>query len=283
MHASRLASVWTAAALAGLCALPMGCAHDHEFAAVPPPDGSVPRELAKVTLPPYVIEPPDILLVRVLRPPLNVEKNPYSTTLPPQPIDGQHLVRPDGTISLGIYGSVQVSGLTYDQARERVRKFVAEQAQLREDAIQVEVDVIAYNSKNYYVITDGAGYGEQAYKFAITGSETVLDAISNINGLPAVASKRHIWVARRIPNAGCAEQILPVDWCAIVKHGDASTNYQVLPGDRIYVEAEAIFSIDAALAKFLSPIERIFGVTLLGSETVNSIRTNGSTSGSGNP
>ena len=33
MHASRLASVWTAAALAGLCALPVGCAHDKEFAA----------------------------------------------------------------------------------------------------------------------------------------------------------------------------------------------------------------------------------------------------------
>src|SRR5947199_189530 len=135
MHASRLASVWTAAALAGLCVLPVGCAHDKEFAAVPPPDGSVPRELAKVTLPPYVI-------------------------------------------------------------------------------------------------ADGAGYGEQVYPFPITGSETVLDAIGKINGLPAVASKRHIWVARRSPSPDCADQILPVDWCAITQHGVTATNYQVLPGDR---------------------------------------------------
>src|SRR3954463_7128732 len=31
-----------------------------------PPPGSVPRELEKITLPPYVIEPPDLLSVEVV-------------------------------------------------------------------------------------------------------------------------------------------------------------------------------------------------------------------------
>ena len=57
-----------------------------------------------------------------------------------------------------------------DSARTR-------QSGVREDSLQAEVDVIAYNSKNYYVITDGAGYGEQVYPFPVMGSETVLDAI----------------------------------------------------------------------------------------------------------
>jgi polysaccharide export outer membrane protein len=271
MHATRSTKVW-AAVFAGLCALPVGCAHDKAFAPIAPPDGSVPRELSKIALPPYVIEPPDILQVEVLLPPTDVSKNPYSTALPPQRVEGQHLVRPDGTINLGIYGAVKVIGLTTDEARERVRDFLSEVANRDKNAIQVNVDVIAYNSKNYYVITDGAGYGEQVYHFPITGSETVLDAISNINGLPAVASKRDIWVARRSPYQGHNDQCLPVDWCAITRQGITTTNYQILPGDRIFVQAEKIFSIDAALAKFLSPIERVFGITLLGSETVNSIK-----------
>jgi polysaccharide export outer membrane protein len=32
-----------------------------------PPDGAVPRELSKITLPPYVIEAPDNLLIEVVR------------------------------------------------------------------------------------------------------------------------------------------------------------------------------------------------------------------------
>src|SRR5439155_19567809 len=109
------------------------------------------------------------------------------------------------------------------------------------------------------VITDGAGFGEQVYSFPCTGSETVLDALARINGLPAVASKRHIWVARRSPHGG-PEQILPVDWINTTQGGVAATNYQVLPGDRVYVMSEGIFRTNNFLAKWLEPIERIFGI-----------------------
>jgi polysaccharide export outer membrane protein len=140
------------------------------------------------------------------------------------------------------------------------------------------VSVLAFNSKLYYVITDGAGYGEQVASFPITGSETVLDAIARIGGLPQVASKKQIWVARRSPH-GSPDQILPVCWEDITEKGIAATNYQVLPGDRIYVRAQKIISIDNALAKFLQPIERVLGVVLLGSETVNSIKSRTGTTG----
>src|SRR5690348_12424847 len=46
------------------CLLATGC---HSQQLQPPVDSQVPRELAKVTLPTYVIEPPDILLVDALR------------------------------------------------------------------------------------------------------------------------------------------------------------------------------------------------------------------------
>src|SRR5206468_5629499 len=59
-------------------------------------------------------------------------------------------------------------------------------------------------------------------------------------GLPPVASKCHIWVARPTPIEVCQEQTLPVDWCGITQRGETATNYQILPGDRIYVQSNPL-------------------------------------------
>lgn len=293
MHTRLTRTRWHGLLLAGVISLAGGCFHTQGVVIPPPPDGAVPTELNPVILPRYVIAPPDVLWVQVFQPPAThylpnrgkeiadaaakgetvtpIDTRAYfSDPLTPQPIDSQFIVQMDGTIDLGIYGSVQVAGLTTDQARERVRQFILEQTDRKPNSIQVRVSVLAFNSKNYYVITDGAGDGEQVIPLPITGSETVLDAIGRIGGLPPVSSKREIWVARRSPHGG-PDQILPVCWEDITQKGITATNYQVLPGDRIYVQSQCILRVDRALAKFLQPIERLFGVVLLGSETVNSI------------
>jgi polysaccharide export outer membrane protein len=288
----------------GACLLSLvggtGCYHlDHQQMgpagamtpiAVPPP-GAVPRELDLVALPPYVIGAPDILLIEVVEraqipdPDLPPPKAGEVDTRPPkwatqrmpvQPISGQFQVRPDGTVGLGVWGSVPVSGLTLEQAAENVRKHVVDNPVLRDlgtkpQNVLVILDVLAYNSKRYYIIYDGAGFGEQVVSFPITGSETVLDAIANVGGLSDIASKRNIWVARRTPHAGQPWQILPVDWVGMTQHGISFTNYQVMPGDRIYVKAQRLVLIDRTLSRIFAPIERVFGITLLGSSTVNQI------------
>ncbi len=244
---------------------------------------NVPSELSMITLPPYAIGSPDILLIEVYT--LPTQPLGPAAVLSPQPITGQHLVRPDGTVNLGVYGSINVAGMTTDQAKEAVRRHVFEQLKILNaqsggrttpapddpNKLFVAVDVVGYNSKKYYVITDGAGFGEQIYSYPIQGSETVLDALSNINGLPAVASKAHVWVARRTPHLNQPDQILAVDYVGITQRGETLTNYQMLPGDRVYVRAEKAFVIDGYLQKILTPIERLLGVTLLGSSTYNSI------------
>lgn len=256
-----------------------GCVH-RDGAIIPPPPGLIPTELSKITLPPYVIEPPDVLLIEVYADSLDVTKPPVA--LWPQSISGQHLVRVDGTVGLGVWGSVPLAGLSLDQAADAIRKHVFDKMQKDKrisekfkvdapDKLFVIVDVLAYNSKTYYIITDGAGFGEQIFEFPITGNETVLGALAKVNGLPDVASKRDIWVARRSPLPGAGQQMIPVDYVAITQHGVTQTNYQVMPGDRIYVKAQKIFRIDRFLQKTLSPIERLLGVTLLGASTVNSI------------
>ena len=216
------------------------------------------------------IEPPDILLVEYLG------SEPTLTNY--QLIRGQHLVRPDGSISLGIFGSVPVGGLTLDEARLAIASKLNERSKLSLELLYV--DVLAYNSKFYYVITDGAGYGEQIVRLPLTGSETVLDALAQIGGLPPVADKRRVWVARRTPDGG-PPHILPVNYIAMTQGGVTGTNYQIMPGDRVYVKADCWRTFDTQTAKYLSPFERILGAVLLGSETVNSIKHGGTSGGTG--
>ncbi len=192
-----------------------------------------------------------------------------------QQIRGEHLVRADGTISLGVYGCVYIAGMNMCQAQTVIEQHLSRFFQDPE----ISLDVFAYNSKVYYVVVDGGGYGMQVVRFPITGNETVLDAIERLGGIPAVGSRRRIWVARPTPaNAECV-QVLPVDWLAIVQSGSTRTNYQLFPGDRVYIKADPLIALDNMIAKIVSPIERIFGVTLLGSAVVNSFHNNGNRNG----
>lgn len=247
-----------------------GGKHANAPVALAPPDA--PNEYTRITLPTYVIRPPDVLLIESQK------------GLLTQPIRGQHLVRVDGTVGVGIYGPALVAGRTIQEAREEIAKVIHSRLDPKtvkfEDVLEgLSVDVLAYNSSVYYVITDGAGLGEQVYRFPVTGSETVLDAIANINGLPVVASPRRIWVARR--NAGPShESMLPVDWKGITQMGAMNTNWQIMPGDRVYVQADPVRRFNNNLAKILEPIERVMGASLLGSQMVNSIRS-GSVAGNG--
>jgi polysaccharide export outer membrane protein len=70
-----------------------------------------------------------------------------------------------------------------------------------------------------------------------------------------------------------------VDWVGVTQGGSPAANYQVMPNDRIYVKAKGMVTFDTALSRFLSPIERVFGITLLGSSTVNSIKNGGLNNG----
>ena len=44
----------------------------------------------------------------------------WTTIAGEQVIDGQHLVRPDGTIGLGIHGNVFVTGMTLTEAKDAI-------------------------------------------------------------------------------------------------------------------------------------------------------------------
>jgi len=187
-----------------------------------------------------------------------------------QQIRGEHLIRPDGTVGLGNYGSVFVAGMTLPQVKCAIEQHLSKTLLKPE----VSVDVAAFNSKFYYVITDLAGYGEQVIKLPATGNETVLDAIANIGGLSPVSTKK-LWISRPAPPGECIDQILPVDWKGITRRGHTRTNYQILPGDRVFVMGQPFTKLDANMARVLAPVERVLGTTLLGSSTVFSLQNGG--------
>jgi polysaccharide export outer membrane protein len=178
-----------------------------------------------------------------------------------QQIAGNHMIGPDGYITLGSYGRVFVNGLTVDECRDAIEFQLSKQL----DHPQVAVDVFSYNSKAYFVIFQSSAMGEQVLKFPYTGNENVLDAIANTNGLTPNASKR-MWVSRPVGNSN-KPVILPVDWVDITAYGKPDTNYQLLPGDRVFVVEDRFTALDGTLARVFAPFERVLGFSTLAAST----------------
>jgi hypothetical protein len=107
---------------------------------------------------------------------------------------------------------------------------------LFEPSAMAEHVAVSRHEKVYYVVFQSPTLGEEKerrYKFPFTGNENVLDVIANIGDLQPLASKR-IWIARRVENSNSVA-VRPVDWADITVHGKPDTNYQLLPGDRVFV------------------------------------------------
>jgi polysaccharide export outer membrane protein len=182
-------------------------------------DPHQPKELEMVSMPPYVIEPPDELEITV---------RPASVELPLTTVT----VQADGVVDLGFIGDVYLSGLTLSQAEQKIVEHlepIARQKKVREP---VEVSVRLVNgsqSKFYYVIGAVTTQG----RFPIIGNETVLDAILAA-GLRSNSQPEKAYLVRAHPS-GAHDHILRVDWCGIKDRGDTLTNYQLFPGDRLIV------------------------------------------------
>lgn len=145
-----------------------------------------------------------------------------------QQIVGEHLVGPDGRVNLGSYGSVDVNGLTIREAKQAIEK------QLAKSLVDpdVTVDIFAYNSKKYYIITKNPSVGDNIVTAPATGNETVMDAIATLGGLEGEAN---IWVERST-GEGFDHLVKPVRYEALMKGEDTSTNHQLWPGDKLFIE-----------------------------------------------
>lgn len=182
------------------------------------------------TLGEYIIEPPDIIRISIdanLVPKNEASQRDFSY------LAGKYLVGPDGSITLGDFGSVHITGMTIEKAATAVRAHLGESFH----EPQVSLDVFISNSKCIHIIEDRDSTGDFITRIPVTGNETVLDAIAQIGGF-GQASSRYVYVKRPNPQGG--EQILPVNWEAITRGAATSTNYQLLPGDRLFISKKTV-------------------------------------------
>ena len=198
-------------------------------------NSNIPTEFKKVSMPDYVVEPPDLILGEVLE------------ALEGRPISGERLVRPDGKITLGFYGEVYVAGLTIPEVKEKIvlhlKKYLNDNILgLYEedpktgkpipvdpkDTDRVFVDVSSYNSKAYYLV----GAFRAPGRMVVTGSDTILDAIQYADGLADDADAEHVLLVREKPGPGQAKtEVVDVDALLLGKEG--AVNHRLGNGDRL--------------------------------------------------
>ena len=88
-------------------------------------------------------------------------------------------------------------------------------------------------------------------------------------------SSKTMWIARPVPGECGEEQILPIDWDAIAAGGQTKTNYQILPGDRLYIADDSLVAMDKYISLVTDPIGRLLNMSLLGTSTTRSAQTLG--------
>lgn len=205
----------------------------------------VPRENAKTVLPPHVLEPGDTVLID----PVNLQQD---LQLP-----SDQTVLADGTVDLGPYGRVVVAGSSLEQAETLIEQQIAVQIQRQKErclesgaeqseagpsspTLPEDCDALAVNVRlldpvhRFYVLGEVNAPG--AYPLA--GFETVLDAIVTAGGLTSSADPCSILLARPSDPCEC-RTTLPVCYREIVQMGNAATNYQLQPGDRVFVASRS--------------------------------------------
>lgn len=180
--------------------------------------GVPPSETYLTSLPVYRIEPPDVLNVQVFG---QSNESPV--------VSEEQMVYPDGTIYLQGYGKVVVVGKTIEEVKRAVEAVVTE----RIASPRVMVDVSGFNSKVYYVITRTAA-GDNVFRLPITGRDTALDAITQVGQLSS-ADATEMWIARPARNGAGTAKKLPIEWSKVASGDSTTTNYQLMPGDRLFI------------------------------------------------
>jgi protein involved in polysaccharide export with SLBB domain len=121
-----------------------------------------------------------------------------------------------------------------------------------EQSTAVFVDVSAYNSASYYVQGEVAMTG----RYPWTGKETALDAIHNSQSFISTSDTGNIRLVRPA-RGGKPAKVYRVDYKAIVEEGDARTNYQLFPGDRLIVGRKPIVQQTIEIDRLRAPFDSV--------------------------
>lgn len=181
---------------------------------------------------PYVIEPPDTILI-------------VSPETPE--IDQQALtLRPDGYVTVALLGDIQAAGKTPTQLASEIQEMVLRYYQ---DA-NVQVQVANFASKRYYMAGETSA-GPKPY----TGKDFVLDAVLGA-GVPRTAWPEKLVVIR--PNEkGELIRRMTIDFNHMIQTGDLQHNALLEEGDILFMPINPLAAVGVAVQNLLSPVSPV--------------------------
>ncbi len=184
----------------------------------------------------YVLQPPDQIVV-------------HCSEVPE--INGQaQLIRPDGKISFEDIGEVVAAGRTPEQLANILRGKVLELYKLEGDK-PINIRIISYQSKRYYILGQVARPGPQVY----SGRDTVFSALA-LTQPTNLAWLSRIRVIRPSRDKNVKAKIFQVNFDRMAAHGDTSKDVLLQEGDIIFVPPTILASIAMKIEEFVTPLGR---------------------------
>lgn len=208
---------------------------------------TMPREV-DVTARNYVLQPPDEIEV-------------HCSKVPEIDLQRQQ-IRPDGKVSFEAVGEIDAAGKTPVQVANVLREKVLELYKLSGDS-PIDVRVVAFRSKRYFVFGEVASPGAQVY----SGRDTVLSALALAGSPTVLAWKERIQIIRPSSSKNVRPKIFEFNFDRAAAHGDASKNVLLQEGDIIYVPPTVLAAAAMKIEEFIRPIARAFSGYYLVTET----------------
>lgn len=196
-----------------------------------------PHEV-EVTAERYTLQPPDEIEV-------------HCSKVPEIHLQRQR-IRPDGKVGFETLGEFEAAGKTPEELANEVQQKVVELYTLIGDK-PIEVRLIAYQSKFYYVLGQVYSPGPKVY----TGRDSVLYALAAARPNP-MAWLNRVQVIRPSRDKGVRPKIFEVNFDRMAAHGDASKNVLLQEGDIIYVPPTVLSAMALKIEEVIRPIARAF-------------------------
>jgi polysaccharide export outer membrane protein len=187
----------------------------------------------------YVLQPPDEIEV-------------HCSKVPEIDLQTQQ-IRPDGKISFEAVGEMEAAGKTPAEVANILREKILDLYQI-EGNHPIDVRVVAFRSKRYYVLGQVNDPGAQVY----SGRDTVLGAIALAGSPNPMAWVERIQVIRPSNSRNVKPKIFEFNYDRAAAHGDASKDVLLQEGDIIYVPPTVLAAAAMKIEEFIRPIARAF-------------------------
>jgi len=193
---------------------------------------------AVVTAENYILQPPDEIEIHCSK--------------VPEVHQQRQQIRPDGKVTFEALGEIRAAGKTPKELADILRERIILLYALTGEN-PVDVRVVAYESKMYYVLGQVYVPGPRVY----TGHDTVLRALAEAQPNPMAWLER-IQVIRPSSEKGVKPRIFEVNLDRMIAHGDTRKNVLLQEGDIVYVPPTVLAAVALKIEEFVRPIGRAF-------------------------